>query len=65
MIKDFEDLIGGSIADLLEPFVGADNPINNAICSVLYKMQDSGTQVPKGFTVEFRQYLTKQTEKNV
>jgi hypothetical protein len=25
----------------------------------------SGTQVPKGFTVEFRQYLTKQTEKNV
>lgn len=55
----FQELIGCSIADFLAPFIGADDPIDEAICSLLYKMQSNGSAVPQGFTTEARRYIVE------
>lgn len=52
-----EQLIGGSIADFINPFVGASDPVDDAICSVLYKMQSEGADLPQDFVSDFRRFI--------
>ena len=53
----FQELIGMPIGDFTAQFVGVDDPIDDAICWMLYKVQESGAPTPKGFVDQARRYL--------
>lgn len=59
---DIQSLIGMPIAEFINQFSGAENPIDDAICCLLYKLQGAGTPVPQGFTDQARKYLVEAKE---
>ena len=62
--EDIQSLIGMPIAEFINQFAGAENPIDDATNHLLHKLQEDGT-CTKGFVAQARKYLVeaKETDK--
>jgi hypothetical protein len=47
---------GANVAEFLEDFLGVEDPIGEAICSVLYDIQNNGQETPYNFVAALRAY---------
>lgn len=62
----FEDLVKGikygcSVSEFIEDFLTSDDPIGDAICSVLYGWQEEGIEAPYNFVKAMRAYCEVQS----
>ena len=59
--EDIQSLIGMPIAEFINQFAGAENPIDDATNHLLHKLQEDGT-CTKGFVAQARKYLVEAKE---